>query len=133
MSDASAQIDPAPDWLNDARAMHGLAEEAAPKRPVLDSSDPAVVKAAQREKRMESRALAATVGGMMESADVRTWMYRLLENCRAFAPHDFPFGVMIDPLQLARHAAHRELAQFVTADILAASPELYVTMLKENA
>lgn len=124
---------PLPEWLDDARAMHGLGPVEKPDKPPADSSDPAVVKAAQRAARMDARRLAGTVAEMMAVAEVRTWMYRLLENCRAFTPHDFPFGASIDPLQLARHAAHREIAQFVTADIMAATPELYVTMLKENA
>jgi hypothetical protein len=113
--------------------MHGLdpLREAVPVAP--DSSDPAVVKAAQRAARLDARKIAATVAGMMESPEVRTWMYRLLENCRAFTAHDFPFGERIDPLQLARHTAHREVTQFLTADIMAACPELYVLMLKENA
>ena len=125
--------EPAPAWDAEARAMHGmppLAED--PPRPP-DSSDPANVKAAQRAARLDALKMAGIVAAMMETAEVRTWMYRLLENCRAFAPHDFPFGQHIDPLQLARHAAHREIAQFLTADIMAASPEGYVLMLRENA
>jgi hypothetical protein len=133
MSDASAQIDPVPGWLDEARAMHGLppGEKIVPAPP--DSSDPAVIKAAQRAARLDARKLSATVHGMMESPEVRTWMYRLLENCRAFTSHDFPFGQTIDSLGLARNAAHREVTQFLTADILASCPDLYVLMLRENS
>jgi hypothetical protein len=125
--------EPVPDWLNDARALHGLPPLEVPGAPATDSSDPAVIKAAQRAARMDARKIANTVREMMGVPEVRTWMYRLLENCRAFTPHDFPFGTSVDPLQLARHAAHREVCQFLTADIMAACPELYVAMLKENA
>jgi hypothetical protein len=123
----------APEWDNDARAMHGLEPLAVPDPAAPDSSDPVAVKAAQRAARMDARKIANTVAGMMEIADVRTWIYRLLENCRAFTSHDVPYGERIDGLQLARNAAHREVCQFVTADIMAACPELYVQMLKENA
>ena len=125
--------EPEPEWLNDARAMHGLEPLEAPKAPAVDSSDPAVIKAAQRAARLDARKMANTVYAMMENDQVRAWMYRLLENCRAFMVHDFPLGGPIDPLQLARQAAHREVAQFLTADIMAACPQLYVAMLKENA
>jgi hypothetical protein len=123
-----------PEWLDDARAMHGLPAAEKPNRPPgPDSSDPAVVKAAQRAARLEARRLGATIGGMMESPDVRAWMYRLLQNCRAFAPSDFPPGARIDGFFLSRNAGQREIAQFITADIMAACPELYFEMLKENA
>jgi hypothetical protein len=124
---------PEPEWMNEARAMHGLPPEEPAKPGPVDSSDPAAVKAAQRAARLDARKIADTVAGMMENASVRTWMYRLLENCRAFTAHDFPLGAGIDPLQLARHAAHREVCQFITADIMAACPDLYVVMIRENA
>ena len=119
--------------MAEARQMHGIAAQAAPPKPSEDSSDPAVIKAKQRAARMDARRMAAIVGGMMESPEVRTWMYRLLENTRAFMPNDFPLGAPVDPWQLTRNAAHREIAQFLTADIMAACPDLYVTMLRENA
>lgn len=135
--DASAQIERAPDppaWLPDARAMHGLpAEEPPVKSTAPDSSDPAVIKAAQRKARMDRRAMLATIGGMMESGDVRSWMYSLLETCRAFTSSDFPSGSSVDPYQLARNAAHREVGQFLIGDIMAACPDLFVVMVKENA
>jgi hypothetical protein len=125
--------DQPPAWANDARQMHGLDPIQPGAKPAPDSSDPAVIKAAQRAARLDQRKLLATTAGMMESPEVRTWMYRLLERYRAFTLHDFPTSLPLDPLQLARHAAHREVSQFVTADIMAACPDLYVLMLKENA
>lgn len=131
MSDTQPRDEPIPEWDNDARVMHGLPPLRAPDKAVVDSSDPAVIKAAQRAQRLDTRRIAATVAGMMESPEVRVWMYRLLENCRAFTAHDFP--PVAGAIALARNAAHREICQFVTADIMAACPELYVMMLKENA
>lgn len=124
--------EPIPTWDNEAREMHGLAPIRRETKPPQDSSDPAVIKAAQRAQRLDARKIAHTVAGMMEAPEVRTWMYRLLENCRAFERHDFPPG-LDSAIGLARNAAHREMCQFITADIMAACPELYVVMLKENA
>lgn len=129
----AAPAERVPEWDAEARQMHGVEPLAPGPGKPPDSSDPAVVKAAQRAARLDARKVAATVAGMMENAEVRTWMYRLLENCRAFTAHDFPLAAPLDPFQLARHAAHREICQFVTADIMAACPDLYVLMLKENA
>lgn len=121
-----------PDWDNEARQMHGLDPIRREVKPPVDSSDPAVIKAAQRAQRLDARKIANTVAAMMESPEVRTWMYRLLENCRAFTSHDFPPGAD-SVIGLARNAAHRETCQFITGDIMAACPEMYVVMLKENA
>ncbi len=133
-SSGEAAAEWAPAWLNDARVLHGMAPLAGAEKPAAgaDSSDPAAIKAAQRAARLDARKVAATVGGMMESPEVRAWIYRLLEHCRAFTSHDFPAGMRVDGFGLARNAGLREVAQFVTADIMAAAPELYVTMLKEN-
>lgn len=132
-SDDSPQPDAIPEWDNEAREMHGMVPVRREAPPKIDSSDPAVIRAAQRKARLRARRIAATIGGMMDNPDVRMWMYRLLENCRAFAAHDFPAGVPLDALGLARNAAHREIGQFVTADIMAACPDSYMVMMKENA
>jgi len=121
----------APDWLNDARAMHGLPALDKPKPAPVDASDPKQIKAAQRAARIDARQMAATLAAMMEQPQVRAWMYRLLVTCGAFRANDFP-TVPIDPLQLARNAAHREIAQSLIADILGCAPEAYLAMLKEH-
>jgi hypothetical protein len=133
MSDAPELKETPPEWLAEARALHGL-PVGEPVRPSLaDSSDPATIRTAQRAARLDAKRQSATIAGMMENADVRAWMYRLLQSCRAFAAHDFPGGVPLDALQLARQAAHREVAQMLTAGIMAACPDLFVLMLRENA
>jgi hypothetical protein len=122
------------DWQNEARAMHGLPPLTAEETPPApDASDPAQVEAARRDRRMADRTIATTVHEMMAVREVRAVIYRWLAAARAFEAHDFPFGVAIDPLQLARNAAHREVAQAMTADLLGSAPDEYLKMLKENA
>lgn len=114
--------------------MHGLPALAEGEKPPPDSSDPDEVRKQQRAARLQARKMAATIAGMMENEQVRAWMYRLLSTCRAFERCDFPpTTYQIDALGLARFAAHREIAQFLTAEIMAACPELYLTMLRECA
>jgi hypothetical protein len=110
--------------------MHGLPALAPePVRP--DASDPEQAKAARRQQRLDARTIATTVHEMMGVQEVRAVVYRWLSVCGAFRAHDFPYGVAIDPLQLARNAAHREVAQAITADLLGAAPNEYLLMLKE--
>lgn len=134
-------VDPLPDvdhprhaaheWLDEARAMHGMPALEQPEAQPADASDPEQAKAARREQRLAERTIATTIHEMMGLKEVRAVVYRWLDNCRAFSAHDFPYGATIDPLQLARNAAHREVAQAITADLLGAAPEQYLLMLKE--
>ncbi len=122
---------PDPDWMAEARAMHGLPrlETLAAARP--NAADPDQTRAAQRVHRLSERAVAVTIHEMMQLAEVRAVIYRWLAKCGAFRAHDFPAGLSIDPLQLARNAAHREVVQAITSDLLGAAPTEYLLMLKE--
>ena len=118
--------------MAEVRAMHGIAAvEDAGAATVPDASDPEQIRAARRDQRLAERSVAATIHEMMQVSEVRAVIYRWLDACRAFSAHDFPYGAAIDPLQLARNAAHREVAQKITADLLGSAPEQYLLMLKE--
>jgi hypothetical protein len=119
------------DTLNEVREMHGLPPFEADVLPRPDASDPARIEAQRREQRLAERSIAGTIHEMMQLREVRAVVYRWLDTCRAFAAHDFPFGASIDPLQLARNAAHREIAQAILADLHGAAPAEYLLMLKE--
>jgi hypothetical protein len=121
------------EWLAEARAMHGIPALEPAESPPADASDPEQIKAARREQRLAKRTIATTIHEMMQLKEVRAVVYRWLDSCGAFRDHDFPFGASIDPLQLARNAAHREVAQAITADLLGSAPEQYLLMLKEAA
>lgn len=120
-----------PSWVNDAREMHGLPPLESAAAPASDASDPEAARAAQRDQRIVERSVSVTIHEMMQLKEVRGVVYRWLDACRAFAAHDFPFGASIDPLQLARNAAHREVAQFILSDLHRSAPEQYLTMLRE--
>jgi ribosome-interacting GTPase 1 len=112
--------------------MHGLPALDVPDEvKPADVSDPEQAKTARREQRVAERGIGVTIHEMMQLREVRAVVYRWLEVTRAFAAHDFPFGASIDPLQLARNAAHREVAQFILADLHRSAPEQYLLMLKE--
>lgn len=112
---------------NVERIMHGLA-------PVEVEAEPEVkrLQDAEQKQRFAERTQANTIAEMMKVQDVRAVVYRWLAACRAFERHDFPYGNRMDFGQLARNAAHREIAQFILADLHRACPELYLTMLREN-
>lgn len=112
--------------------MHGVdAIEPAPAKP-RDASNPDDIAAARRLVRMDEREIMGTIHEMMTQREVRAVVYRWLETCGAFRGNDFPMGERIDPLQLARNAAHREVAQFISADLFRSAPESYLVMLREN-
>jgi hypothetical protein len=119
------------EWAAEARAMHGIEQQEEPAPAVPDASDPEQARAARREQRLAERSIAGTVHEMMKVQEIRAVVYRWLEVCGAFRAHDFPYGVHIDPLQLARNAAHREVAQAILADLHGAAPQEYLLMLKE--
>ncbi len=112
--------------------MHGIpaVEEKVDLKP--DASNPADGRRKTRQQRVAERSAAATIAEMMAVPEVRAVIYRWLWAMRAFEAHDFPFGQAIDPLQLARNAAHREIAQFILADLHRSAPEAYLKMLREN-
>jgi ribosome-interacting GTPase 1 len=112
--------------------MHGLPALDQDKIEAPDASNPEQARAVARDLRLAERSVASTIHEMMQLREVRAVVYRWLEACRAFAAHDFPYGAAIDPLQLARNAAHREVAQFILADLHRSAPEQYLIMLKEN-
>lgn len=118
-------------WENEARAMHGLPPLDGTETKPPDASDPEQAREAARNNRLAERSIGATIAEMMGVKEVRAVVYRWLDAARAFAPHDFPYGTQIDPLQLARNAAHRELAQFILADLHRSAPNQYLTMLQE--
>ncbi|MGD0107278.1 MAG: hypothetical protein ABSC06_25050 [Rhodopila sp.] len=129
---APADGDPwSPAWLAEAAAAHGVASPDPAEQPQPDVSDPELIKVKRRGQRLAERSTAATIHEMMQLPEVRAVVYRWLNACRAFAAHDFPHGVSIDPLQLARNAAHREMAQFILADLHRSAPRQYLLMLKE--
>jgi len=133
MSDVLPEVDHPREegWWNEARVMHGLAPLEKAEAPAPDASDPDQVKAARREQRISARALGVTIHEMMGLREVRAVIYRWLDRMGAFRAHDFPFGMPMDALQLARNAAQREQVQMLTADLMAAAPEQYLLMLKE--
>jgi hypothetical protein len=113
--------------------MHGIEPVEVSDGVPPDASDPERIKAARREQRLAERSIAGTIHEMMKVQEIRAVVYRWLEACGAFRAHDFPYGAQIDPLQLARNAAHREMAQFILADLHGAAPQEYLLMLKEAA
>jgi len=119
-------------WIDEARAMHGIPVIDEKTDPKPDASDPASGRRAARTQRVAERSVATTIAEMMSVIEVRAVIYRWLWAMRAFEAHDFPFGQAIDPLQLARNAAHREIAQFILADLHRSAPEQYLAMLREN-
>jgi ribosome-interacting GTPase 1 len=131
MSDDPAEPDP--DWIAEARMMHGLPVLQPDPRVIRqrDASDPEAIAEARRKQRLAERTIATTIHEMMQLREVRAVIYRWLAVTRAFEAHDFPFGATIDPLQLARNAAHREVAQFILADLHRSAPNEYLLMLKE--
>jgi hypothetical protein len=120
-----------PEWVNEARALHGLPPLEAPPPPPPDASDPAQIKSAQREARIQTRELGNTLHEMMRLKPVRAYFYLLLDRMGAFRGSDFPMGFPLDPLALAANAEGRRQAQLLTADLLGAAPDEYLLMLKE--
>lgn len=133
MSDVLPEVDQPREegWWNEARLMHDLPILERPEARPPDASDPDQVKAARRDQRVAARELGVTIHEMMGLREVRAVIYRWLDRMGAFRAHDFPFGMPMDALQLARNAAQREQVQMITADLLAAAPEQYLLMLKE--
>lgn len=112
---------------NVERLMHGL--EAV---DIEETPEAKRLQDAEQRERLAQRNLTNTLAEMMKVPDIRTVVYRWLAACRAFEPHDFPYGHRMDFGALARNAAHREIAQFILGDLHRACPDLYLTMLREN-
>lgn len=119
MSDLVQHLDP--ELLREVARMHGVPE------PEID--DP--LAKARRKRAEEAHKRSTTIAEMMKVAEIRAVIHGWLDACGAFRMHDFPSGPC-DFGVLARLAAHREVAQLITRDLLAACPDLYLVMLREN-
>lgn len=97
------------------------------KKP-LDVGDAASVKELAKEAKSIAERQKEAVLVFMSSIDGRKWFYDLLVMCHLYVN---PFSK--DALIMAHNCGEMNIGQYVLAQINAATPELYLQMLKENA
>ncbi len=102
------------------------AEESQPGG--VDTSDPKAVNRARKKAAREHRERLSVVGAVMEQGPGRLWLYELLAWCHIWQPS----YVVGDSHATAFSEGQRNVGLRLLGDIMAAAPDLYVTMCKDG-
>jgi hypothetical protein len=92
----------------------------------FDASDPAQVADRKTAAGRRAKAFKDVVTGLMATASGRAWMCDLLEQC-----HIFQTSFAGDSMRLAFNEGERNVGLRLLAQVMAASPDAWVLMMKE--
>jgi|WetSurMetagenome_2_1015567.scaffolds.fasta_scaffold00850_4 hypothetical protein len=93
----------------------------------FNASDPAQVAAKRRSAGRKRKAEESVVYTIMSTQSGREWIHGLLSSC-----HCFSTSFTGDSLSMAFKEGERNIGLMLTAQIMKASPDEFVTMLKEH-
>lgn len=94
-----------------------------------DTASPEQVNTARKKSARQRRNDLDVIAGMMDLKEVRAWMYRLLEFCHIYQS---PF-IQGDSHATAFRCGAHNVGLRVLADVQAAAPKQYITMIEEAA
>jgi hypothetical protein len=93
----------------------------------FNASDPAQVAARRRSAGKKRKANESVVYTIMSTQTGREWMHSLLESC-----HCFGTSFTGESLTMAFKEGERNIGLMLTAQIMKASPDEFILMLKEQ-
>lgn len=93
----------------------------------FDTSDPKAVKARKRSAKKAAEAQAEVIKTFMGFPDGRAYFYQLLVKCNCYRN---PFSC--DTNLMAFSCGEQNIGLQILADLQAASPELYLQMMRES-
>jgi hypothetical protein len=107
-----------------------MAEETDEKDEIdgsFNASDPAQVATKRRSAGKKRKARESVVYTIMSTQQGREWFHDLLSSC-----HCFSTSFTGESLSMAFKEGERNIGLILTAQIMKASPDEFVTMLKEH-
>jgi hypothetical protein len=93
-----------------------------------DAGDPAAVKARARTAKQRESSKRSVIRQIMSSSEGRAWIHEVLSMS-----HVYSSSFSTNALTMAYSEGERNIGLRITADIVSASPERYLEMLKENS
>ncbi len=103
-------------------------DEKTESEEAFNASDPVQVAAKRRSAGRKRKASEGIVYTIMSTQAGREWMYSLLGSC-----HCFSSSFTGEALTMAFKEGERNIGLMLTAQIMKASPEEFVLMLKEHS
>lgn len=94
----------------------------------FDAADPAAIDNAKREEKRREREDADVLRIIMHTKQGRAWLYRRLESCHIYTSTFQPGQPDVTAFALGEENVGKKLM----VDAIAASPDLYMTMIKEQ-
>lgn len=105
-----------------------IAEEEIIAEQSYDANDPEQVNSARKRAGRERREEMEVIAALMKVPQGRRWLYNKLAFCRVFTS---PFAE--SPYQTAFNSGRQAVGHLLQEDIMASSPDLYMTMCLEGA
>lgn len=105
-----------------------VAEAEAAAEVPFDTSDPVQVNTARKKAARKTRGKLDVVGAVMEQKEGRSWIYGMLADAHMWTPS----YVRGDSHATAFQEGERNAGLRLLTDVMAAAPQLYVTMVAEN-
>lgn len=105
-----------------------LEAEAEAEKP-FNAADPKQVNNARKKASRQRSERLRVINALMQHVDGRKWVYELLARCHIYSN---PF-VPGQPDTTAHNCGEKNIGLMILADVLAAAPDEYLQMCKENA